>query len=103
MNNEKYENYKNISDKGTAKRSNKLREGMIKIHSLNITCMVVVKNGQTWSNVSKSPLGFIGSDLTPTVFYHLIINISKDGSVYFSAKEFGEIVFKSFESKVNPK
>lgn len=39
MNNEKYENYKNISNKGTAKRSNKLREGMIKIHSLNITCM----------------------------------------------------------------
>lgn len=45
----------------------------------------VVKNGQTWSNVSKSPLDFIGSYLTPTVFYHLIINISKDGSVYFSA------------------
>lgn len=28
-----------VCNKGTAKRSNKLREGMIKIHSLNITCM----------------------------------------------------------------
>lgn len=39
MNNEKYENYQNISNKGTAKRGNKWREGMIKIHSLSITCM----------------------------------------------------------------
>lgn len=51
MNNEKYENYKNISNKGTAKRSNKLREGMIKIHSLNI--ILHVWGGQERSNVIK--------------------------------------------------
>lgn len=83
MNNEKYENYKNISNKGTAKRSQQVARGDGKDSFFEYYMYEVVKNGQTWSNVSKSPLGFIGSDLTPTVFYHLIINISKDGSVYF--------------------
>lgn len=39
MNNEKYENYKNISNKDIVKWGNKLCEGMIKIYFLNIICM----------------------------------------------------------------